>query len=68
MVTGYTGKFKEYNDSGKLITEGQFTERPAGNTGFFIPQKTGDWVYYNSKGQVTKKEKWSNGRLISTGK
>ena len=68
MVTGYTGKFKEFNDSGKLITEGQFTERPAGNTGFFIPQKTGDWVYYNGKGQVTKKEKWSNGRLISTGK
>lgn len=68
MVTGYTGKFREYNDSGKLITEGQFTERPAGNTGFFIPQKTGEWIYYNSKGQITKKEKWSNGRLISTGK
>jgi antitoxin component YwqK of YwqJK toxin-antitoxin module len=66
LVTGYTGKFKEYNDSGKLITDGQFTERPAGNTGFFIPQKTGEWVYYNNKGQVTKKEKWNNGRLVST--
>ncbi|MCK6640828.1 MAG: hypothetical protein L6Q81_12160 [Bacteroidia bacterium] len=68
IMAGYTGKYKEYNESGKLIIDGQYTERPAGFTGYFVPRKSGEWIYYNSKGQVTKKEKWSNGQLISSGK
>lgn len=62
-VYGYTGSFMEYHENGQVSLKGQFQEIPEGST-VFMARKTGDWIYYDPKGQVTKTEHWSAGKLV----
>ncbi|HTF02856.1 MAG TPA: hypothetical protein VK826_02490 [Bacteroidia bacterium] len=64
---GYTGVYKEYHSNGKIAVQGQYTEKPVDQP-VFMARKTGEWIYYDDKGKVTKKEKWNNGKLVSTEK
>jgi antitoxin component YwqK of YwqJK toxin-antitoxin module len=66
-VFGYTGVYKEFHSNGKPSVEGQYTEKPADQQ-VFMARKTGTWTFYDDKGKVTKKEKWDNGKLVSTEK
>ncbi len=66
-VFGFTGVYKEYHSNGKVYIEGQYTEKPADQS-VFMARKTGTWTFYDDKGKVTKKEKWDNGKLVSTEK
>lgn len=62
---GYVGKYKEYYSNGKVAVDGQYTEKPA-NVAVYVARKSGTWTFYDDKGKVTKKEKWENGKLLST--
>jgi antitoxin component YwqK of YwqJK toxin-antitoxin module len=64
---GYTGMYKEYHANGKISVQGQYTEKPTDQL-VFMARKTGEWIYFDDKGKVTKKEKWENGKLVSTEK
>ncbi len=66
-VYGYTGSFNEYYENGQPSLKGQFQELPEGST-VFMARKTGDWIYYDAKGKVTKTEHWSTGKLLKTEK
>ncbi|CAN5303808.1 hypothetical protein BH09BAC5_BH09BAC5_23310 [soil metagenome] len=66
-VYGYTGAFLEYYDNGQLSLKGQFQELPSGAT-IFMARKTGDWIYYDTSGNITKTEHWDTGKLIKTEK
>jgi antitoxin component YwqK of YwqJK toxin-antitoxin module len=62
-VYGYTGTYTEFHENGQISLKGQFQELPAGST-VFMARKTGDWIYYDKKGQVVKTEKWEAGKLV----
>lgn len=66
-VFGYTGAYKEYHPNGQPAIVGQYTEKPT-DVAVFMARKTGTWTFYDDKGKVTKKEKWENGKLVSTEK
>lgn len=47
------GKVKITDGNGKVIAEGRMKGK----------DKTGIWLWYDSEGRITKREKWSNGQV-----
>ncbi len=60
---GYVGAYAEFHENGKPAVKGQYEDLPPG-TKAQVARKTGEWTYYDSKGNVTKTEKWVAGRLV----
>jgi antitoxin component YwqK of YwqJK toxin-antitoxin module len=55
-IASADGKFYEYYKSGAISLEGYFK----------MGDRDGEWIFYNEKGEITKKQFWENGKLIKT--
>jgi antitoxin component YwqK of YwqJK toxin-antitoxin module len=57
--------FEYYPKTGKIKVKGQYKKTATGNcTTSECSTPVGEWLFYNSKGILTKKEVYSNGKLI----
>jgi antitoxin component YwqK of YwqJK toxin-antitoxin module len=64
---GKTGFWLEYYPkTGKIKVKGHYKETSTGNcTTIICSTEDGEWLYYNRKGGLIKREIYSNGKLIS---
>lgn len=55
----FVGKFTKWYEDGTIAESGAFLKHEDS-----VPIKHGVWLYYNEKGKLTKKEKYSKGKLL----
>ena len=60
-----TGHWYDFYPNGNVKEKGQYSGIILDEIGNAINLKNNNWYYYDELGNITKKEKWKNGKLIS---
>lgn len=63
------GSWTEYYPDGKIKVSGHYKENDTGNWNNlwkrgYCSRKEGEWIYYDEHGNITKKEKYKDDKLI----
>lgn len=63
------GNWTEYYPDGKIKVTGQYKENDTGNWNNlwkrgYCSRKEGEWCYYDENGNITKKEKYKDDKLV----
>lgn len=63
------GSWSEYYPNGKIKVSGYYKENDTGNWNNiwkrgYCSRKEGEWIYYDENGNITKKEKYKDDKLV----